>query len=170
LTLTGIPVQTSTGAQTKLTRHQHDIPKDHCLDAVCVGVVDRPIADWQKPVLTIKATGRGSYQRTLLNKYGFPRGYLMRSKSVKGFQTGDMVRASVPKGEKAGEYVGRVAIRATGSFNITTKTETVQGISHKYCTLISHNDGYGYSLNKIAENRTLSLPAVKTEGISRSNR
>jgi len=39
-------------------------------------------------------------------------------------------------------YFGRVAVRATGSFNITTKTETVQGISHKHCTLISRNDGY----------------------------
>lgn len=148
LTLTGLPVQTSTGAQTKLTRHQQKIPKDHCLDAVCVGVVDKPIVDWQKPILNIKAMGRGSYQRTRLNKYGFPRGYLMRQKSAQGFATGDMVKADVTKGKKIGVYVGRVAIRATGSFNITTNTETVQGISHKHCTLISRNDGYGYSLTQ----------------------
>lgn len=42
--------------------------------------------------------------------------------------------------------MGRVAVRATGNFNITSKTETVQGISHKHCTLISRNDGYGYQL------------------------
>jgi RRXRR protein/HNH endonuclease len=149
LTLTGIPVQTSTGAQTKLTRHEQQIPKDHCLDAVCVGVVDKPITDWQKPVLTIKAMGRGSYQRTRLDKYGFPRGYLMRSKSVQGFQTGDMVKSTVTSGKKSGVYVGRVAVRATGNFNITTKTETVQGISHKYCTLISRNDGYGYLFTQL---------------------
>lgn len=111
--------------------------------------------------------GRGTYQRTRLDKYGFPRGYLMRKKSVQGFATGDMVKASVPKGKKSGVYVGRVAVRATGSFNITTNTETVQGISYKHCTLISRNDGYGYSLTQIAESRTLSLPTVKTEGISR---
>lgn len=146
LVATGIPVQTSTGAQTKLTRHEQQIPKDHCLDAVCVGVVDKPIVDWQRPVLTIKAMGRGSYQRTRLDKYGFPRGYLMRSKSVQGFQTGDMVKANVTSGKKVGVYVGRVAVRATGNFNITSKTETVQGISHKHCTLISRNDGYGYQL------------------------
>lgn len=149
LTLTGLPVQTSTGAQTKLTRHEQNIPKDHCLDAVCVGVVEKPIIDWQrKPVLTIKAMGRGSYQRTRLNKYGFPRGYLMRQKSVQGFATGDMVKATVTNGKKVGVYVGRVAVRASGNFNITTSTDTVQGISHKYCSLISRNDGYGYSLTQ----------------------
>jgi len=148
LVATGIPVQTSTGAQTKLTRHEQQIPKDHCLDAVCVGVVDKPITDWQRPVLTIKAMGRGSYQRTRLDKYGFPRGYLMRQKSVNGFQTGDMVKANVTSGKKVGVYIGRVAVRATGNFNITTKTETVQGISHKHCTLISRNDGYGYQLTQ----------------------
>ncbi len=149
LTLTGIPVQTSTGAQTKLTRHQQNIPKDHCLDALCVGLVEKPITDWQrKPVLVIKAMGRGSYQRTRLNKYGFPRGYLMRQKSVQGFATGDMVKATVTNGKKIGVYVGRVAVRASGNFNITTSTDTVQGISHKYCILISRNDGYGYSLTQ----------------------
>lgn len=168
LTLTGIPVQTSTGAQTKLTRHEQQIPKDHCLDAVCVGEINKPITDWQKPVLTIKAMGRGSYQRTRLDKYGFPRGYLMRQKSVQGFATGDMVKADVTKGKKIGVYVGRVAIRATGSFNITTNEETLQGISYKHCTLISRNDGYGYSLTKIAQNRTLSCPTAKTVGFSRS--
>jgi hypothetical protein len=149
LVSTGIPVQTSTGAQTKLTRSEQQIPKDHCLDAVCVGVVDKPIVDWRKPVLTIKAMGRGSYQRTRLDKYGFPRGYLMRKKSVNGFQTGDMVKANVTSGKKLGVYVGRVAVRATGSFNITTKTETVQGINYRYCTRISRNDGYGYQLTQL---------------------
>ena len=143
---TGTPVQTSTGAQTKLTRHQHNIPKEHCLDAVCVGVVDKPIVNWLKPILTIKAMGRGSYQRTRLDKYGFPRGYLMRQKSIKGFATGDMVKANVPKGKKTGVYVGRVAVRASGSFNITTSTETIQGINYKHCKLISRNDGYNYFL------------------------
>jgi hypothetical protein len=149
LVATGIPVQTSTGAQTKLTRHEQHIPKDHCLDAVCVGMVNKPIVNWQRPVLTIKAMGRGSYQRTRLDKHGFPRGYLIRKKSVKGFQTGDMVKAIVTSGKKLGVYVGRVAVRATGSFNITTKTETMQGISYKHCTLISRNDGYDYQLTQL---------------------
>jgi len=157
LVLTGIPVQTSTGAQTKLTRHQHAIPKEHCLDAVCVGVVDKPIVNWQKPVLTIKAMGRGCYQRTRLNKYGFPRGYLMRKKSVHGFQTGDMVKASIDKGKNVGYHVGRVAIRASGSFNITTKDGVVQGVNYKHCKLMSRNDGYGYFLT---QNKGGAIPPI----------
>jgi hypothetical protein len=89
--------------------------------------------------------GRGSYQRTRLTEAGFPRGYLMRQKRVRGFQTGDMVKAVVPSGTKKGGYVGRVAIRATGSFNIQTPTSVVQGISWKHCVLLSRADGHAYS-------------------------
>ena len=92
----------------------------------------------------IKAMGRGSYQRTRLDKYGFPRGYLMREKLAFGYQTGDMVKAIVPKGKKAGTHIGRVAIRKTGSFNIQTEQGAVQGISHKYCTILQRGDGYRY--------------------------
>jgi len=125
------------------------IPKAHCLDAVCVGRVDA-VEHWQQPVLAISATGRGSYQRTRLNKHGFPRGYLTRRKSAFGFQTGDLVRAVVKAGKKAGSYPGRVAIRASGSFNIQTGKVVVQGIHHRFCTLIQRADGYGYSWAKIA--------------------
>jgi hypothetical protein len=41
--------------------------------------------------------------------------------------------------------VGRIATRATGSFNISTTNGLVQGISHKYCKAIHKKDGYGYS-------------------------
>ncbi|MBK6999351.1 MAG: hypothetical protein IPH35_05090 [Rhodoferax sp.] len=50
------------------------------------------------------------------------RGYLTRSKSIQGFQTGDMVKAEVTKGKKAGTYSGRVAVRAAGNFNIRPAT------------------------------------------------
>jgi hypothetical protein len=120
------------------------IPKTHALDAACAGNVEA-LHDWNVPVLQIKATGRGSYQRTRLDRYGFPRGYLMRQKQIRGFQTGDMVQAAVPSGKKAGTYVGRVAIRATGSFNIQTAQGVVQGISHRHCRLIQRGNGYGYS-------------------------
>ena len=93
----------------------------------------------------LKATGRGSYQRSRLTKDGFPRGYLARTKSVHGFRTGDIVKAIVPSGEKAGVYTGRVAVRASGSFNIQTKTGTVQGISHRYCRRLLPGDGCNYN-------------------------
>ena len=92
--------------------------------------------------------GRGSYQRTRLNKYGFPRGYLTRKKQINGFQTGDIIRAEVTKGKKVGIYVGRIAVRKSGSFNIQTGTDVIQGISYKYCRIIQRNDGYGYIFNR----------------------
>ncbi|BBM05773.1 hypothetical protein HAALTHF_31910n [Vreelandella aquamarina] len=115
-----MPVAVGTGGRTKYNRQRLGIPKTHALDAACVGAFDALHA-WQVPTLTIKAMGRGSYQRTRLTKHGFPRGYLMRQKQVHGFQTGDMVRAMVPTGKKAGTHTGRVAVRKTGSFNIQTE-------------------------------------------------
>ena len=149
LKATGLEVAVASGGRTKWNRHRLHLPKTHSLDAACVGHVDA-IHCWQQPVLTIKATGRGSYQRTRLTKHGFPRGYLTRRKSAFGFQTGDLVRAVVTTGTKVGTYLGRVAIRATGSFNIQTATGLVQGIPHRFCTLIQRADGYGYALTKRA--------------------
>jgi hypothetical protein len=141
----GFVVSAGTGGMTKFNRKQHGIPKEHALDAVCVGEpITQPIVDCQKPVLEIKCTGRGSYQRTRLNKYGFPRGYLMRTKQVHGFATGDMVIAVVPSGKKQGQYTGRVAIRANGYFNIQSEDGLIQGTSHKHCTLIERGCGYGF--------------------------
>ena len=180
LKATGLPVELASGGRTKFNRSTFGIPKTHALDAACVGQVDA-ILGWVKPALTVKCTGRGSYQRTRLDKFGFPRGYLMRSKRVHGFGTGDMVRADVPKGIKAGTHAGRVAVRATGSFNIQTRRDgifgVVQGISHKYCRVVQRNDGYGYFLNRAnhtgreqvrhkasdAAHPALYLPGLKAE-------
>jgi hypothetical protein len=168
LKATGVPVELASGGRTKFNRTRPGIPKSHALDAVCVSEVTA-LGAWQKPTLLVKCMGRGSYQRTRLDKYGFPRGYLTRSRRVHGFQTGDLVRADVPAGKKAGIHVGRVAVRATGSFNIQCAGEVVQGISHRHCRLIQRSDGYGYSRIALPEGAAragtallsaLSLPAV----------
>jgi 5-methylcytosine-specific restriction endonuclease McrA len=176
LKATSMPVELSSGGRTKFNRTQLGVPKTHALDALCVGEVVA-VTGWRRPTLQVKCTGRGSYQRTRLNKYGFPRGYLTRSKRVQGFQTGDMVRAQVPAGKKTGTHVGRVAVRASGSFNIQATGVVVQGISHRHCRLIQRSDGYGYQ--RIALPRgdaktvtgslsALSLPGLKAE-VSRAN-
>ena len=139
-----IPVTTGSGGLTKFNRVRLGIPKTHALDAVCVGEVSA-VTGLGKPTLVIKCTGRGSYQRTRSDAFGFPRGYLTREKRIQGFQTGDMVSANVQKGKKIGFYVGRVVVRATGSFNIQTAQGVVQGISHRSCKVIQRADGYGFS-------------------------
>ena len=171
LKATGLPVELASGGRTKFNRTTLGVPKTHALDAVCVGELAR-VAGWQKPTVQVKCTGRGSYQRTRLDRYGFPRGHLTREKRVYGFQTGDLIRAEVPKGKKAGTHVGRVAVRASGSFNIQSAAEVVQGIAHRHCRLVQRSDGYGYS--RIASQKgvagvgtaslsALSLPGLKAE-------
>ena len=143
LQATELAVEAGSGGRTKWNRTRFDIPKTHALDAVCVGKVEA-VSGWNRPTLRIKCMGRGAYQRTRVDACGFPRGTLMREKFVHGFKTGDRVRANVTKGKKVGEYVGRVAVRASGSFNIQTSSGVVQGISHRYCTLVQRADGYAY--------------------------
>lgn len=142
---TGMAVEVASGGRTKFNRAQLDIPKTHALDALCVGHLEQAVGR-RRPTLTIKAAGRGSYQRTRLTRHGFPRGYLMRQKQVRGFQTGDMIQAIVPQGAKAGTWIGRVAVRSSGSFNIQTIEGAVQGIHHRHCRLTQRADGYGYHI------------------------
>jgi 5-methylcytosine-specific restriction endonuclease McrA len=144
---TGLPTETASGGKTKWNRQRFGIPKGHALDAACVGDVTL-LSNWQQPVLAIRCQGRGSYQRTRVTKEGFPRGYLTREKNAFGFQTGDLVTARVLYGKKEGVYFGRVAIRATGNFNIQTSARVVQGIAHRHCKRVQRADGYAYTINK----------------------
>ena len=142
----GMPVEVGSGGRTKFNRTRLGLPKDHWLDAACVGA-STPAWLYVGKItpLVITATGHGSRQMCRVDKYGFPRTSAKGSKKVFGFQTGDIVQAVVTSGLKAGTYVGKVAVRTTGSFNITTTTGTVQGIGYRYCRMIHHADGYAYT-------------------------
>jgi len=140
--LTGLPVTTGSGGQTKYNRTRLELTKTHYFDAACVGKVDKLIVLATQPLL-IKSSGHGTRQMCRTDKFGFPSRHVPRDKFVKGFQTGDIVKAVVTSGKKVGEYVGRVAVRSSGSFNISAK-ELVQGISHKYCQTLQRKDGYSY--------------------------
>jgi hypothetical protein len=119
----------------------------HWLDAACVGKsTPEKIFQIDKTVLIVKADGHGSRQMCRVNRFGFPRTTAKSTeKKVKGFQTGDIVKAVVTSGKKVGTYIGRVAVRKSGSFNIKTVDKTVQGISWKYCRLLHASDGYSYN-------------------------
>ncbi|NEQ86083.1 MAG: HNH endonuclease [Moorea sp. SIO2I5] len=141
---TDLPIETGSGGSTKYNRCRQNLPKTHWLDAANVGQVDKlRIEDYQPLLITAK--GHGTRQMCRTNKFGFPSRYVTRLKFVKGFQTGDIVKAIVTKGKKIGTYTGRVATRKTGSFNISTKNGLIQGISHQYCTIVHRKDGYSYS-------------------------
>lgn len=130
---------------TAYNRDELGLPKEHYYDALSVGETPTKINFLTDKVLQISAKGRGSRQMCRVNKYGFPRASAKASKSVNGFQTGDIVKAVVTKGSKRGEYLGRVAVKSDGYFNIQTKSKTIEGINHKYFHLIQRGDGYLYN-------------------------
>lgn len=148
---TGLPVETGTGGRTKFNRTKQQLPKTHWVDAACVGKSTPKVLKMSgvKPLL-IKATGHGCRQTIHIDKYGFPRrnkaGKLVRKsaevKAIKGFKTGDTVKAIVPSGKKPGIHIGRVAVRSSGSFNIATINGLASGINYKHCTFIHKKDGY----------------------------
>jgi HNH endonuclease/RRXRR protein len=141
----GLPVECGSGGLTKFNRVTRTLEKAHWLDAACVGKSTPVVLDTRGVVpLLIKGTGRQSRQMCKMDKYGFPRTSPKQVSVVKGFRTGDIVRAVVTSGVNVGTYVGKVAVRATGSFNITTLEKIVQGISHRFCTVLHHCDGYSY--------------------------
>src|SRR6266568_8244574 len=141
----GLPVEVGTGGRTKYNRLARGLEKTHWIDAACVGASTPETVDATcVSPLHITATGSGKRQMCRMDTYGFPRTSAKQAKRVKGFQTGDMVCAVVTSGKKAGTYVGRVAIRASGSFTITTKQGTIQGIGYRFCRVIHRCDGYHY--------------------------
>jgi len=143
-------VTTGEGWETYANRKEIELPKQHYYDAMCIGDNYR-YKIVTNTVLEIKAQGRGSRQMCRMDRFGFPRTKAKSSKIVKGFQTGDIVKAVVTKGKKIGTYLGKVAVRVSGNFNITTTLETIQGINHKYCKTIQKGDGYAYAMATIKQ-------------------
>ncbi|WP_416236399.1 RNA-guided endonuclease IscB [Spirulina sp. CCNP1310] len=143
LKATGLSVSTGSGGRTKFNRTRLGLPKTHYFDAACVGETEELSVLSEQPLL-IKATGHGTGQMCRTDKFGFPTRYVPRFKFVQGFQTGDIVKAVVTSVKKAGTYIGRVAVRTSGYFNIADPSGLLQGISHNYCKPLHQKDGYAY--------------------------
>jgi 5-methylcytosine-specific restriction endonuclease McrA len=146
LQATGLPLEVGTGGRTKWNRTRLGLPKTHWLDATCVGA-STPTALHVAGIvpLVITAMGRHSRQMCRPDAFGLPRTAAKATSVVGGLRTGDLVRAVVPTPSvKAGTYVGRLAVRATGSCNLTTRAGVVQGIPIRCCRPLQRGDGYGY--------------------------
>jgi 5-methylcytosine-specific restriction endonuclease McrA len=144
-----LPVQVGTGGRTKWNRTQRGLPKMHWLAAAgAAGVGGSTRKQMQAtgivPVL-MAALGRHSRQMCRTNSFGFADTTPQATSVVAGMRTGDLVRAVVPAPSiKAGTYVGRLAVRATGSCTTRTIAGTVQGIHIRYCRPFHRGDGYSY--------------------------
>jgi 5-methylcytosine-specific restriction endonuclease McrA len=140
---TGLPVTTGTGGQTKFNRTRLDLPKSHWLDAACVGNIESLEVLTEKPLL-ITAKGHGTRQMCGTDQFGFPTRHRASQKVYFGFQTGDLVRAIVATGKYAGDWVGRISVRARPSFKLASTK--VFDVHPKYLEVIQRADGYGYSV------------------------
>ena len=134
----GLPVECGSGGLTKYNRTTRGLPKNHWLDAACVGK-STPDVLLHKGIipLRIKATGHGRRQMCVPDTYGFPKQHKERKKKFLGYQTGDMVKAITPN---KGIFEGRIAIRHRPSFRL----EKVD-IHPKYMRCVQRSDGYEYT-------------------------
>ncbi|HAG81128.1 MAG TPA: HNH endonuclease [Cyanobacteria bacterium UBA12227] len=141
---TGLPVEVGSGGRTKFNRSRQGIEKTHWIDAACVGASTPELLLIRgiKPLL-IAAKGHGTRQRCRPDKYGFPKAHAPKAKFFQGFQTGDIVKADVPTGKFAGQYVGRIAIRFRPSFVLQLPAQKFD-VHPKYLKTIHKADGYEY--------------------------
>jgi 5-methylcytosine-specific restriction endonuclease McrA len=153
LKATGLSIECGTGARTKMQRISHKLTKTHYYDAVCVGAsTPANIFIDQEYAVVWSAKGRGSRKMCNTDKYGFPKSHRTRQKQFFDFQTGDIVVANIPRGKYQGRFVGRVAVRASGYFDIKDGTgkRICQGISWRYMQLLQRNSGWQYEKKEIA--------------------
>ena len=80
----------------------------------------------------------------VIYRFGFPKSHAPKAKFFQGFQTGDLVSASIPKGKFAGQYTGRIAIRFRPSFVLQLPNKKFD-VHPKYLIHIHRNDGYNYA-------------------------
>jgi len=141
----GLPVECGSGGRTKFNRVSRGLSKKHWIDAVCVGKSTPGHVKVAHVVpLLITAKGHGHRRMCHTNKYGFPKQHRQRHKQYFGFQTGDMVKVTIPRGKYAGVYVTRITVRSRGAFESRLNGRNVS-FNHKHCTALHHGDGYQYA-------------------------
>lgn len=138
----GIEVVERPAWETAYHRRVGRYAKTHWVDAACVGYV--PYLDDQSTIYTAVASGYGTRQMILSDRYGFPRGSPKGPSRVHGYRTGDMCRLNQPSGKYKGVYVGRIAIRVSGQFDIRHLKSKITSKYTNY-VLLHSNDGYMYT-------------------------
>lgn len=145
LKATELPVTTGTGGQTKYNRNRLGLPKEHWLDAACVGVTET-LKVLTSKILKVKATGLGGRQRCQTDQFGYPQKH-RPLRPIHGFSTGDIVKVVIPKGVNKGEYVARLCPYSDGNGEIyPTIGKKRIGIKLSYIVNPVHRkDGYIYA-------------------------
>jgi len=158
LKTTKLPIEYGSGGRTKYNRTQQNYPKAHWIDAACAGPSGAAVQlNPHQQVLRISALPRNNRRMVRPDTFGFPKGQPKGPSNVKGFRTGDLVKAVVPTGTKRGSWYGRVAVRASGNFKVGQR----DGIPVRYLAKLQHNDGYNYE-----PITSTFLPGLKARGAS----
>ncbi|HEX4205025.1 MAG TPA: HNH endonuclease, partial [Ktedonobacteraceae bacterium] len=145
LRATGLPVETGSGGLTKWNRARQGLPKTHWLDAAVGISTPQHLRTADVVPLRIHATGRGQRRLCNINELGFPVSHRQRHKRYFGYQTGDLVRAVVPERFACGgTHLGRIAVKACGSFTMTTAHGKVTDVPHRFCRLLGRSSEYSY--------------------------
>jgi len=147
LKATSLPVEGGSGGRTKKQRIDHGLPKEHYYDALCVGKSTPNAFALGVPafVQVWSAKGRGHRQICGTDKYGFPIRHRSRRKQHNGFQTGDLVQATIPHGKYVGTWTGRATVKANGNIVITPDTNIRPETRYTYCRVLQRGDGWQYT-------------------------
>jgi hypothetical protein len=132
------------GGRTKYNRSRLGLPKTHWLDAAGVGAStpeDLKVVGVRP--LQIKACGHGRRNRCWTDRHGFPVRHEPRTKTDRGFRTGDIVEAVIPSGKYQGRHRGRVAIRFGQNFQVSSVS-----VHPRHLRKLHRADGYDYSLGE----------------------
>lgn len=140
-----LPVLTGSGGLTKFNRMRLELPKEHWIDAACVGVVDT-LKFLTTKVLKVKATGHGCRRFCRINKFGFP--CTEAKQEFEHISTGDIVRATLSKDRKnvmAGTYTGRVKTPTTKGCEVVINEFRIGFSNMQDIKIIHHSDGFSYA-------------------------
>jgi len=150
----GLPLSVWSGGRTKKNRFALKLPKEHWIDAACVGESGEKVkVNPDQKIFKIKAIGRGTRKIIRTNKSGTPR--LKKDgtrqadcviSQVHGFKSKDFVSLNFKGQYRKGIISG---VRKAGNFTIDI-TKGIRGrkansFSHKICKIIHRKDGYSYS-------------------------
>ncbi len=166
LKATGLPLEGGSGGRTKMHRIQHELPKEHYYDALCVGKsTPEAFIDFPVYVQIWSAKGRGHRQRCRTDRYGFPTRHLSRQKQHFGFHTGDFVQAVISHGKYTGTWTGRATVKASGQIHIVTTTGVHPTTSHRHGRVLQRGNGWVYTqkLSNQERGQAASSPGLKAE-------
>lgn len=131
----GLPVTTGSGGLTKFNRTRLGLPKEHWIDAACVGVTES-LKILTEKILKVKSIGQGTRRLCRMNKFGFPCSKPRKKYNIP-WRTGDIART------KSG-IIGRVVVQNEKLLEIR-----VDGNRHRCKPTeikpVHRKDGYSYA-------------------------